>query len=250
MKKAIFFISLLFFLPTLLFAQSKRLPPLELVDMPTAGTLERGSYVTQLRLYPAGGLLGGVQIGLSNRFLWGVSFGGENIIGEGKINWNPEPGLQFIYRLIDENILMPAITFGYNSQGYGPYIKSEKRYNIKSRGIYAVASKNYLFLGDLSFHGGVNYSMEREDGDKDINVFAGLMKSINQDLTLLAEYDVAINDNDIRSIGKGKGYLNLGIQWLFANRLLMQFQLKNILENKENVPYSNREIKIAYIEYF
>jgi hypothetical protein len=250
MKKnvLVFFVLLLLSLSS--FAQNKTLPPLELVDMPTAGTLERGSYVSSLRLYPAGGLLGGVQIGLSNRLLLGVSYGGENIIGEGKVNWNPEPGLQVVYRIIDENIVLPAITIGYNSQGFGPYIKSENRYNIKSRGFYAVASKNYAFLGDLGFHGGVNYSLERDDGDKDMNLFVGVMKSLNRDLSLLAEYDVAVNDNDFHSIGAGKGYLNLGVRWLFANRLSLQFQFKNILENKENVPYSNREIKIAYIEHF
>lgn len=250
MKKVFLPILFLFSLFALSLAQNKMLPPLELVDMPTAGILEKGSYVSSLRLYPAGGLLGGIQIGLSNRLLLGVSFGGENIIGEGKVNWNPEPGLQFIYRIVDENIVLPAITIGYNSQGFGPYNKTTKRYNIKSRGFYAVGSKNYAFLGDLSFHGGLNYSLERDDGDKDLNLFAGVMKSLNQDLNLIAEYDVAINDNDIRSIGEGKGYLNLGVRWLFANRLALQFQFKNILENKENVPYSNREIKIAYIEYF
>ncbi len=232
------------------FAQNKTPPPLELIDMPTAATLERGSYVSNLRLYPEGGLLGGLQIGLSDRFYLGVFFGGENIIGEGKINWNPEPGLQFAYRIIDENILLPGIAIGYNSQGYGAYIKGEKRYTIKSRGFYAVAGKNYAFLGDLSFHGGINYSLEREDGDKDVNLFAGILKSLSNDFSLLAEYDVAVNDNDFHSIGRGKGYLNVGIRWLFAGRLSLQFQFKNILENKENVPYSNREIKIAYLEHF
>jgi hypothetical protein len=180
----------------------------------------------------------------------GVAFGGENIIGEGKVNWNPEPGLQVVYRIIDENIALPAITIGYNSQGFGSYIKSEKRYTVKSRGFYAAASKNYAFLGDLSFHGGINYSLEREDGDEDLNLFAGIIKSLNSSLTILAEYDIAVNDNNFRAIGQGKGYLNVGVRWLFANRLSLTFQMKNILENKENVPYSNREIKIAYIEYF
>lgn len=246
-----FFLGLLFLLmASVLPAQDRALPPVELIDLPTAGTLERGSYISNIRIYPAGGLLGGVQIGLSNRFYLGVSFGGENIIGEGKINWNPEPGLQFVYRIIDENILLPAIAVGYNSQGFGPYLKSEKRYSIKSRGFYFVASKNYAFLGDLSFHGGVNYSLERGDGDKDGNLFAGVLKSLNRDLSLLAEYDIAFNDNDFHSIGRGRGYLNLAIRWVFASRILLQFQFKNILENKENIPYSNREIKIAYVDHF
>jgi hypothetical protein len=249
MKKSpmmVFFLLLSFSL----FAQEKILPPTDLVDLPSAGTLDRGSYVSSLRIYPNGGLLGALKIGLSNRFYLGVAFGGENIVGEGKVNWNPEPGLQVVYRIIDENFALPAIAIGFNSQGFGSYLKSKKRYTVKSRGFYAVASKNYAVLGDLSFHGGINYSMEREDGDEDINLFTGIMKSINNDLTIIAEYDIAVNDNNFRAIGEGKGYLNIGLRWIFAKQLALQFQMKNILENKENVPSSNREIKIAYVEYF
>ncbi len=252
MKKLIMILLLLLGLATSSFSQLKKLPPLLLIDVPTAGTLPKGSYVSHLRIYPNGGLLASLSIGLSNRVYLGLSFGGENIIGEGKINWNPEPGIHFVYRIMDENIALPAVSIGYQSQGYGPYLENDdtKRYSIKSRGFYAVGSKNYTFIGDLSSHGGLNYSLENDDTDEDLNFFIGLAKSLNPDLTLLAEYDLAINDNGSKSIGDGKGYLNLGLRWLFAKRLALQFQMKNILENKENVPYSNREIKISYLEYF
>ncbi len=250
MKKHVAVLLLLFVMTSGAQTQEKTLPPLDLIDLPTAATLARGSYVGSMRLYPNGGVLGGLTIGLSNRFYLGVSFGGEKIIGEGKVNWNPEPGLQFVYQIISENMILPALALGYNSQGYGVYLKTTERYTIKSRGFYAVASKNYIFLGELSFHGGINYSLEKKDGDKDGNLFIGLMKSLNNELSLLAEYDFAMNDNNAQSLGAGKGYLNLGIHWLFARRLSLQFQWKNVLQNKEHVPYSNREIKIAYLEYF
>lgn len=252
MKKLILILAILFGLTTSSFSQLKKLPPLLLIDTPTAGSLHKGSYVSNLRIYPNGGLLAGLSIGLSNRVYLGLSFGGENIIGEGKVNWNPEPGIHFVYRMMDENIALPAVSIGYQSQGYGRYYEDDdvKRYSIKSRGFYAVGSKNYDFLGDMSFHGGLNYSLENEDTDEDLNFFIGVAKSLNPDLSLLAEYDLAINDNGSKSIGDGKGYLNIGLRWLFAKRLAIQFQMKNILENKENVPYSNREIKISYLEYF
>ena len=243
-------VTLFLLLPLVTRAQELQLPFLQIIDVPIAGTLEKGSYVSSIRLYPNGGVLGALSIGLSDRFYFGVSFGGENIIGEGQVNWNPEPGLHLAYRILDENILLPAVAVGYNSQGYGPYQKETKRYTIKSRGFYAVASKNYAFLGDLSFHGGVNFSLEKGDGDSDANLFVGMLKSLNPDVTLLAEYDFALNDNDIHSLGSGKGYLNLGVRWLFARRLAIQFHVKNILQNKQNVPHANREIKILYLEHF
>ena len=249
MKRLAAFLAVLLF-PPLVAAQQPELPFLSIIDLPTAGTPQKGSYVSSLRLYPNGGVLGCLSIGLAERFYFGVSYGGENIIGEGKVNWNPEPGIHLVYRILDENILLPAVAVGYNSQGYGGYLRDAHRYTIKSRGFYAVASKNYAFLGDLSFHGGINFSLEKEDGDSDANLFVGVLKSLNPDLTLLAEYDFAINDNDINSLGSGKGYLNLGIRWLFARRLAIQFHAKNMLKNRQDVPHANREIKIIYLEHF
>ncbi len=229
---------------------SQQMQPTLLIDTPTAGTLDRGSYDVGLRLYPNGGVLGRISVGLSSRAMFGISFGGENIIGEGDIHWNPAPGIHLRYRIVDENIVLPAITVGFNSQGYGAYMKKESRYAIKSRGFFVAASKNYAFLGDLSFHGGANYSLEKGDGDTDLNFFAGTMKSLNSDLWVIAEYDFAINDNDNNSLGSGKGYLNAGLRWIFAKQLYVEFALKNILENKKNIPYANREIKIVYQEHF
>lgn len=174
---------ILFTLTTLLLicglnpAFGQQMQPTMLIDTPTAGTLDRGSYDVGLRLYANGGVLGDISVGLSSRLMFGISFGGENIIGEGDIHWNPNPGIHLRYRMIDETIALPAFTVGFNSQGYGAYLKSAKRYTVKSRGFFLVASKNYAFLGDLSFHGGVNYSLEKGDGDTDLNFFTGLMKS-------------------------------------------------------------------------
>ena len=61
--KKIVILSFIFSSFHFLFAQERMLPSFELIDLPTAGTLDRGSYVSELRLYPSGGLLGGLKIG-------------------------------------------------------------------------------------------------------------------------------------------------------------------------------------------
>ena len=220
-----------------------------LMDLPTAGTLERGSFAINLRMFSNGGLLGGVTVGLTPRFMFGISYGGENLIGEGSVNWNPDPGIQARLRLIDENFAMPAVTIGFNSQGYGAYNSTFNRYKTKSRGLFAVASKNYAFIYNLGLHGGINYSFETDDGDKDLNLFLGADLSFNREFRVMAEYDFARNDRrrDMQ-FGSGRGYLNAGFQWLFSNQLFLQFNLKNIFKNgPESV---TREIKIGYFEYF
>ena len=58
---------------------------------------------------------------------------------------------------------MPAVAFGFDSQGYGFYDASAERYQIKSKGFYTVLSKSFWLLGPLGVHGGAHYSLEDDD---------------------------------------------------------------------------------------
>jgi len=248
MKKIAFTLFVLFVVQTPVHSQ-RNVENRLLIDLPTAGTLERGSFALNMRMFANGGLLGEVAVGVTPRFMFGISYGGENVIGVGEVNWNPDPGIQARLRIIDENFAMPAVTVGFNSQGFGPYDKTFRRYKTKSRGLFVTASKNYAFFYNLGLHGGINYSLENDDNDDDVNLFFGADLSFNREFRLMLEYDLARNDNrnDTR-FGSGKGYVNTGLQWLFSNRLFLQFNMKNVFKNgPESV---TREIQIGYFEYF
>ena len=103
-------------------------------------------------------------------------------------------------------------------------------------------------FGDL-FGFGVQH-LERDDGDKDLNGYVGVEKSINEELGLFVEYDLAMNDNTGRSIGDGKGYLNAGLKWSMQNKFYLEFIWKNVLENNKYNHQSGRVIRMSYIEYF
>lgn len=240
----------------------KEFKPVYLVDMPTANILTDEStdsqnpakyFLLTLRVYKLGGMNGGLMVGLTRHLMFGVSYGGQNLIGEGKINWNPSPGISIRYKLFSEKyVFPPEIAIGYDSQGWGSYDKDLKRYEIKSPGLYLVASKNYSnTLANLGFHGGFNYSQENQGGDKDLNLFLGAHLILEEELSLVWEYDFGTNDNDEQAYGAGKGYMNVGIRWLFANQLILEFSAKNLLNNKKGEdgkaePLSNREMKIIY----
>ena len=247
MKKTIIVI---FLTVTFISAQNPIAQSLSIVDCPTAGTLARGSFMTSLHSYNDGGLLGIIQVGISDRIMFGISYGGTNIIGTGPVEWNPQVGVNGRYRAIDETEGLPAFSVGYDGQGRGIYSDSLNRYLEKSKGIYIAASKSFRFLGFLALHGGLNYSFEHEDGDKDIDGWFGIEKGLNDELSLYAEYDLAINDNSVKSIGKGKGYLNAGFKWSFQGKLQIDFVWKNILKNNTMRPYSSREIRLGYVEFF
>jgi len=92
------------------------------------------------------------------------------------------------------DVAMPAIAVGFDSQGYGRFFHKEERYLVKSRGFYAVASKNWELLGPLSLHGGVSYSLENKT-DHNPTAFVGFIKSLANVIQVAAEFDLASNDN-------------------------------------------------------
>ncbi len=246
-------VSLIFILSLTIssFAQNiEAVKSISIIDCPTAASLERGSFLGSLYMYNDGGLLGYLQVGLTNRLMFGISYGGANIIGSGQIDWNPQVAVNIRYRVIDESLGFPAIAVGYDGQGFGAYLKELNRFQEKSKGLYVAASKSFNFLGSLALHGGVNYSFERDDNDKDLNGYVGIEKSLNEELSIFAEYDLAMNDNTGKSIGQGKGYLNAALKWTFQKKLQIDFLWKNILSNNKFVDGSSREIRISYIEYF
>lgn len=226
--------------------------PRKLVDAPTAGLLPRGSFDFDIRIYGNGGVLTTIDVGLMHRFMLGMSFGGENIIGDGDPDWNPRIEFLAKYRLVNESYVLPAIAIGFDSQGSGAYDDGSNRYTYKSKGFYAVMSKNYLLAEvPVGFHFGANYSLENDDGDKDIPIFFGADVQFTENLGFAAEYDLATNDDEFKSrYGQGYGYLNAAVQWIFSSQLQLEFEFKNILLNREDVSSWGRELRIVYFEMF
>jgi len=224
--------------------------PTMIVDKPTAGMLKRGSYAVRSNFFERGGVLVGISVGVFDGFSFGISYGGTSIIGYDKIEMNPLPGVNAKLRLVDEGVMMPALAFGFDSQGKGPYVDSTSRYTIKSPGFYLAGSKNYSFLGNLSVHGGLNLSMERGDGDKDLNFYVGAEKSIGKDISIYGEYDFANNDNNSSALGKGKGYLNLAFRWSWGKGLVVGFDLKNVFKNQEHIVIGDRTLQLDFVGSF
>ena len=253
---------LVLFLSSMSFAQQKE--PVEppevsllqlrkLVDCPTAGLLPRGSFDMDLRIFPKGGAIMTLDVGITHGLMIAISYGGEYVIDERKPDWYPDMEFAVKLRLLHETYLLPALALGYDGQGNGAYDDSLKRYAYKSKGFYGVISKNYLMANEIPFglHGGINYSLEDKDKDDEITIYVGCDMRLSQSVGLVAEYDLATND-DKKGIryGKGNGYLNAGIQWFFSDNLLMEFDFKNILSNKKDVYSLDRQFRMVYFESF
>ena len=244
------------FLPFVLNAQSYP-PPSSLITLPTAGTLQRGSFALEMRIQKFGGLTSSISVGLTDRFQLGISYGSANLIGDDSLIWYPKPETNLKYLLIDESETSPGISLGIDTQGFGKFNLGDSlmRYDTKALGLFAVASKNWVTpLGNLGWHFGSNYNfVETNDNDKDVNFFMGFDIEFNPELSMMFEYNAALNENNMTSkniaISRG-GYLNAGIRWTFVERLHIEMDFNNLMFDKKKVDYFNREIKITYIEYF
>ena len=244
------------FLPFVLNAQSYP-PPSSLITLPTAGTLQRGSFALEMRIQKFGGLTSSISVGLTDRFQLGISYGSANLIGDDSLIWYPKPETNLKYLLIDESENSPGISIGIDTQGLGKFNPDDSlmRYDTKALGLFAVASKNWVTpLGNLGWHFGSNYNfVETNDNDKDVNFFMGFDIEFNPELSMMFEYNAALNENNMTSkniaISRG-GYLNAGVRWTFVERLHIEMDFNNLMFDKKKVDYFNREIKITYIEYF
>ena len=260
----------IFIISSMLNAQES-LQPRKLVDAHTAGVLPKSHYDLECRFYPAGnpryesGMMMGLNVGVTDRFTVGLSYGGEGIIGRrGNIKGNEQPGVLVKYRLFEERYITPALTLGYDHQGSGGIAnRGEFGYNgyiYKSSGFFTALSKSYIMLNviQIGLHGTANYSLEGRDKVNWPNIMGGFDITVNDELTFVMEYDCALNDKT----GKkneyySTGFLNAGLRWAFSHSFQLEFDVKDIFEKKLRGPENNkvkngwsRELKVLHYSQF
>ncbi len=225
--------------------------PRNLIDAPTSWTLPRGAFDFVTRVYPEGGVLEAVSIGLSNHFMIGISYGADRIISEQKAIKNPRLEFNVKLKLVDEQYYFPAIAVGFVTQGYGSWDSELERYAYKSKGFYGVVTRSfYFYKWSIGGHAGINYSLETDDNDDDPDFYFGIDTRFSRNFALVMEYDLALNDNkSAQRYGRGRGYLNMGLKWIYSENLELEAVFKNLLNNRRGIDTFSRGLRITYMEY-
>lgn len=240
--------------PTQGYNRSNLLEPRRIIDAPTVAALPRGVFEIDARVYPSGGAQAAINIGITSRFMFGVSYGAQNLVSNEAPKWNPRVEFFAKYKFFDESWYMPAIALGFETQGYGPYNRQYDRYVIKSKGFFGVVTKTYRLQGlAAGFHGGISYNpLEgRKDKDKNPTFFVGQDTRISNYFAFLAEYDFAFDDDRNRKLfGRGWGYLNLGVRWLFSDNLWLEADFRDMFQNRTGVGSFGRELRLIYVDSF
>lgn len=182
-----------------------------LIDMPSTYVLNRGSYDLTVRLEPDGGMIGHITVSPFDNFMFGMSYGGKHIIGYGTPDWNASP--EFQAKL---GISTPMISFaiGFDSQVYMD----------SALGLYGVLGGN--LGGKVIPYLGVGYRSKTQ-------FFLGTEVGLARGFSFLAE-----------GLLKNKFILNVGLRWVFADRIILEFDLKDVTGKQ-----IGRILKFSYTDY-
>ncbi len=225
--------------------------PVDNIHVPTAGLLTHREYRFQARLTPQSSVQGGARLGLFDRLQLGVFYGVQGLVEKGDVGFNDHLGVEVRVRVVNEGA-WPAIAVGFDSQGWYAYSGADERYQRKSPGFYAVASRNWnFFAGDFSLHGGVNYSLETHDGEKAPDVFAAADWTVAGVVSFLLDFDAALNDNTSDGrYGEGGVYVDAGLRVGVGENLSLMLVFSDLTRNLAPGDEIGRELEVVFLNWF
>ena len=222
------------------------------IDNPTAAMLQRGEAAINSKLYQNDAIVMGTDVGIADFFQIGLAFGGEHILGNQNPKWT-RVDYKVKLRIINETLSLPAIAIGVDTQGHGTYHKDTKRYEIKSKGAYAVLSKNFELLGLIGFDLGANYSFDdHKTKANDLDIFTGIYKTAGDYVTLFIDFSTGLNDIDSNDeyAGLKRGYLNTAVQFNVNEQFSIKLLLHDLLRNRKQTELFDRSLVLDYRWFF
>jgi hypothetical protein len=216
-----------------------------IVDMPTAGVLQRGRFAVDGYAFGNSGVMAEFTISPFTNLQVGISYSGSGFLGNGNIVFQGLPGFHARFRAVDETLTVPAITAGFSSQGRGEF--SGGRFLTHSPGIFITASKNFSFLGSLALHGGINYSFDPVLAERFPNAFVGIEKTIGSVVTIVIEYNPTLDDPRVRSRG---GLLNTALRVSTGRGFTFEVQMRDLFSNLPGAALPYRMARVEFVGTF
>lgn len=209
----------------------------DLIDTPTPQIVEQGGYNVNFRFYNLennggsnnSGLLIGLFFGVLEHMNLGVYLDTENIIGNDNIKLR-RPRLYVKFYLFSGSEYFPAISVGYDDQGYGEY--RDKKYEQREKGFFIVLCKEN-FIPGLEVSTGVNgYDFDRFR----VRGFISLFSKMYENLIPMLEFD---------NLGGGRqNRINIGIRYFITPSLNVEIDGRDIAHGFDRI------FRIGYISGF
>ena len=211
-----------------------KVPISQLLRVPPANMMETNKTQIELRFMPDGDFNAGIQLGIFSRLTLGLSYGANNFVSYNELQWNRNIGFLIKYLICPEGKWNPALSVGIDTQGWGydhnNPATGERRYLFKAPGLYAAFGKNFypLCIGPIGVHAVLNYNLIEAKDDKDVNLMFGMNKWIWKWFSFVAEYDLALNDNNPQAYSSGSGYINFALRYRPVEQLIIEYSIIDI----------------------
>jgi len=217
----------------------------QLVDVPTARCLPRGTYSLGVRAVPNGGLIAGMRVGIAPYLLVGLSYGAQNVVGTGEPEWDNSVEFDIKVRVAEEYEIVPALAVGFDSRGYGRQL-DDGGFEKVSPGFYVVGTKTMPFSEHWQFHLGVSRTLDIARSRPDF--FAGLSARFSQEFSTLAEYQYT--QDQARDDDATTGFLNVGFRWVFVGQVEIDLFFRNLAGPNGSPERNSRSIAFVFYDSF
>ncbi len=220
--------------------------PVRLVDFPTAYGLPRGVYSLGMRVVPAGGVIAGIKIGVTDYLLMGVSYGAGNVVGSGEPDWDDRIEFDVKLRIAEEATAIPTMAIGFDSRGYGRQLENGE-YQKASPGFYITAAKTMPFSEYYKLHVGLSRTLDHDRAKPDLMI--GATVRFSQEFTTILEYEWGLERDSDEPSGSS-GYLNLGLTWVFADQIEIDLYFRNLVGPSGSPELNSRAIGFVFYDSF
>jgi hypothetical protein len=220
--------------------------PVRLVDFPTAYGLPRGMYSMGIRAVPAGGVIAGLAVGVTDYLLVGVSYGAGNVVGSGEPDWDDRIEFDVKLAFAEEATAIPSMAVGFDSRGYGRQLENGE-YEKSSPGFYISAAKTMPFSEYYRLHVGLSRTLDRDRAKPDL-VLGGTVR-FSQEFTAILEYEWGL-ERDTDEPSGSSGYLNLGLRWVFADQIEIDLYFRNLVGPSGSPELNSRAIGFVFYDSF
>ena len=173
--------------------------PTSLIDTPTVGMLDYGSYDLGFRLFSDGGVLTRLDFGVFRIVNLGVGWEISDVVGNRTMVVG-QPALYLKIKPFAGSMVLPAIAFGYDGQGYF-YNTDKKEFEQKEKGVFVVLGRE-AFVPGLELNAGVNMN---DFGTNSVHGFVNAGFSMEDTFSVIGEFDNIGDLPDAR--------LNLGVRF-------------------------------------
>ncbi len=216
----------------------------QIIDFPTAGILKKNYYSANIGFQSNNSMYFELLIAPLDWLNCGVSYSGNNIVGNSEPSFQGLPGINVKTRLFDEKLNIPALVLGFSNQQKGTFIEKSNRFEQYSPGFYFALSKNFKWdIGSLAFHSGINYSLDPKPENQNINFWLGFEQSIAKHIAINLEYLAGLDEIDQNF----KNKINLSFRASLISGLTLELQFRHINSTDDNI---NRAIFLDLINIF